>query len=72
MGILLDNQVKKNHTFSLKGKPIISKSKLGSEKTFGENEWPEDWIRSLKMTLNNIAWRKGTRLFLFIANNHSH
>jgi hypothetical protein len=57
----------KNHTYSLKSDVKKLESEIGSESATGGGDGPEDWVGAYDMSLDNIAWRNGTRLIIHIA-----
>ena len=68
----IDCAGEKNHTYSLKNDVNALKSELGSESASGGGDGPEDWVGGFEMALDNIAWRKGTRLIIHIADAPAH
>ena len=62
----------KNHTYSLKSDVKKLESEIGSESATGGGDGPEDWVGAYDMSLDNIAWRNGTRLIIHIADAPAH
>ena len=75
------NNKKKNNGMDIENDSKINESKsdvnklkseIASERATGGGDGPEDWVGAYDMSLNNIAWRNGTRLIIHIADAPAH
>ena len=68
----IDSPSDKNDFFLLTDKMENLKSQLPLSEAYWDGDGHEDWVEGYKLTMNNIAWREGTKLIIHIADDSIH
>ena len=68
----IDSPSDENAFFNLTDNMENLKNNISSIKAYGGGDIPEDWVWGYKTAVEDIAWRKGTRLIIHIADAGAH
>ena len=68
----VDSPTDKHEIFNLSKNVTDLENFLANVKAYGGGDGPEDWVGGIEKVLNEINWRKGTKLMIHIADAPAH
>ena len=68
----IDSPTDKHEIFNLSKNVSDLEKFLSNVKAYGGGDGPEDWVGGIEKVLNEINWRKGTKLMIHIADAPAH
>ena len=68
----IDSPSDKNEIIQLTNNMINLQYRIGLINAYGGGDEPEDWVGAYNLAINNIAWRRGTKLIIHIADAPAH
>ena len=68
----IDSPSDENCFFPLTDNIEILKDQISTIRAYGGGDLPEDWVWGYKTAVENVGWRKGTKLIIHIADAGAH
>ena len=68
----IDSPSDENCFFPLTDNIQVLKEKISTIRAYGGGDIPEDWVWGYKTAVENVGWRKGTKLIIHIADAGAH